>query len=454
LTVLVLGLCCADPAGARPVSTAGSLQRTVDPVVIPGETLGGLIGRQIENIRVFALRDGRALPVPFQVDERDSAGDWVWDVVYRRPPMAESEGLQRPSPRRPVTYGWGTVDDQDPPGAPVLDANDVLVLMAEDLGDRSATPSIAGAASTLEIEVTDRLRSEHGWAYVVWFRDAPPPLSERRYMEYNRARETVRSPLYEFNVSDDHPALIRDLRINDRALVERIRVRGEVDLSLPLPSRRIEFNEEDIHGYTQGYIAGPVRIVKRNIAHVSLSGGLITTRNLTCDHYYYPRHVEIPVCLSVRFPVREVAMTLTTDYSDPPFHRLYMGGAKRSGPPIAGEDSVRAHMHRLGREWIALESEEASLISLMVTPEGLDGHADSQPCLCRGRFESGGSAPGEETEAGFLLTVSAHCPRGDYVVYGIHVALARRYAPGDEDAALQLRDNRLTARVSEVASLH
>ena len=116
------------------------------------------------------------------------------------------------------------------------------------------------------------------------------------------------------------------------------------------------------------------------------------------------------------------------------------------------EGAVRTSMHQLGSEWIALDSHEASLVSIMVLPEALEGYTRSQPCLCRGRLkpEQSGTTPGEHTEAGFLITTSAECPRGEYVVYGSYLVSAQPYHPGDEDAAMNLQHNKMTIRVLRV----
>ena len=454
VVALLLVIPCSQVALAQPDSGEKTLQRTVDPVIIAGEKLPGLTGMGINSIRVFSFQNGRAVPVPFQVDQRDSNGDWVWDVVYRKQLDYDEEGFHLPTLRKPVSHGKGTVDDQDPRGKAILDENDVLVLMAKDLGDHSETPyDIADAELVLELEVTDAATGKRGWAYAACFKGAPPPLSNTDYIHYNTKQNTVQSPLYKFSITDDHPALITDLHINNYPIANNIKLKGEVTLSLPLPTWQIKFTEEDIHGYTEGYIEGPVRIIKRNIAYLSLSGGLVTTRDLTCDHFYYPRHVEIPVCVSIRFPVKEVAMTLTTDYTEPPFHHLYMGKEKDDHAHASGDDSsLRSHMHQLGTEWIALESDEASLISLMFLPDGLGGHVDTQPCLCRGQLNPGEikTSPGKQTEAGFLITISGKCPRGEHVVYGAHLIIARPYDPGDEDAALDLQHNKLMTHVSTV----
>jgi hypothetical protein len=305
----------------------------------------------------------------------------------------------------------------------------------------------------LEIEVSDSLLQTSGWIYVTWQADSPPLRSGTRYMRYIRgAEKVVQSPIYHFHYSDNKAALIQNLVVNDHPIADRIRIRGKISLSLPFFSSPIAFDEEDIIGYTEGYIAGPVRIIKRNIVHLALGGGLFNTPEVTCDHFYYAHLAEIPVCLFIRFPVKQIAMMLTTDYRDPPFHNLYMGGEK----PVAvkpEDQALISRLHRQGTEWIALDSGAASIISLLVVPETLQGLAEAKPCLCSARQEETQTkqteaVTGAHTEAGFLITSSTQSPKGEHVIYGTYLITAGPYEAGDEDAVLAMRDRKLTTCVS------
>lgn len=451
----LLAILHCHAVSAQPAGSEQSLQRRVDPVIVPGKDLAGLTGISIDRIRLYSFHHDRAVAIPFQIDQRNTSGDWVWDVVYRQQFHFEEEGLQQSFEQSQSRHEEKMFDDQDPDGKAVLDENDLLVLMAKDIGERILDPHIIPEATLiLELEVSDKATGGYGWAYVAYFQGIPPPLSSTRYMHYDAERSLIRSPLYKFNISEDHPALITDLRINDFSIANRIKVKGNVTLSLPLPRQQIYFDEEDIHGYTEGYIAGPVRIIKRNVTYLSLSGGLIKTRDMICDHFYYAHHAEIPVCLSIRFPVKEVAMTLTADYLEPPFHNHYMGKAVDPVPNHDTHHSIPSRMHQLGNEWMALDSHEASIVSLMKMPNSLYGYAKSQPCICNGRPKSGHmmNSPGYDTEAGFLITTSADCPKGEYVLYGSYLISDQPYYPGDEEAALNLQHNKLTTHVSTLWS--
>jgi hypothetical protein len=449
--IIVLAL--SAPAWAKDDNK--TLQRLADPVILEGAELPLLTGKDIGNIRVYVFHGRSPVAIPYQIDQRDSKGYWVWNVVYRQSYQIDYDTGAAPVIRRPESTGSGTFDDQDPKGKALLDANDVLVVMANDLGDRGSNVHASLHSELVEeIGITDPADGTRAWAYVAWYPDSPPARSPTRYMHYNARERMVRSPMYDFHFSDKHMAVIHDLRVNGFPIIDRIRINGEITVGLPFTDGTIKFTEEDIHGYTEGYIAGPVRIIQRNIAYLSLAGGLLNTTAVTCDHFYYPRHAEVPVCLSIRFPVKQVSMTLTTDYRNPPFHNLFMGKTSDTPQGEVRTRSLEAHVRELGTEWIAFDSHAASIISLMVIPDLIEGQAAAQPCLCGDNpgASHAHASVGTPTEAGFLITSTTECPKGEHVLYGTYLISARPYQPGDENAALRMRHSKLVKQITPVAA--
>ena len=122
----------AEAWGAASEETG--FQALPDPVVVSGQRLEALTGASIPMLRLVVFRDGRAETIPFQIDQRDSRGGWVWDVAApaaRLPDLLAQ--VETPADR--------THDDQDPPGKRLLDGNDLLVFMARDLGERQPLAS-------------------------------------------------------------------------------------------------------------------------------------------------------------------------------------------------------------------------------------------------------------------------------------------------------------------------
>ena len=50
------------------------LDRQIDPVEVAGHDISPLIGAATNNIRVYASRNKKLLPIPFQIDQKNSEG--------------------------------------------------------------------------------------------------------------------------------------------------------------------------------------------------------------------------------------------------------------------------------------------------------------------------------------------------------------------------------------------
>lgn len=149
---LAVGLALAGGAAADEEAT---LDRPETHVVVRGEQLGRLLDERIDHIRVYAARGGSLRAIPFQVDERTSQDELVFD-----------EGLERRT----------DTDDR-------FDANDELLFMARDAGDRVPRDRInLGQRDYHELELGDPLDRGRAWVYVFAF-DNPPPASPRDYVE-------------------------------------------------------------------------------------------------------------------------------------------------------------------------------------------------------------------------------------------------------------------------------
>ena len=105
-----------------------TITRVDDPVVVESSDFDVLFGAPIENLALMALRRDSWEPVPFQIDQKKPDGTYAF------------------------THGPEASKDPDPN----LDANDDLVFMVKDTGDRAGTdqmPEKAGAA--IELTITD-----------------------------------------------------------------------------------------------------------------------------------------------------------------------------------------------------------------------------------------------------------------------------------------------------------
>ncbi|MFP4446365.1 MAG: hypothetical protein ACLFPD_08980 [Desulfosudaceae bacterium] len=116
------------------------MARVLDPVVVAGRDTV-LTGRPIAGYGLFTVKDVEVAPIPFQIDRRDTDGNFV------------------------LTAGKEAACADDPQ----LDDNDELVFMAMDTGDRLADEKQLPGKNVdcFELQVTDPGTQEMNRAYLV-----------------------------------------------------------------------------------------------------------------------------------------------------------------------------------------------------------------------------------------------------------------------------------------------
>jgi hypothetical protein len=142
---VILLLLAAAPACAQtiaPIATR-TIGRTVDTIVVKGEATGKAIGAPIDRLRLFACKGGKLEQVVLQIDERTPDGGYCYD--------------QGPAERRVKDVDGGK-----------LDANDEVLFLARDVGDRvpPAALQLKGLSAVQELEVTDPVDGGKGWVYL------------------------------------------------------------------------------------------------------------------------------------------------------------------------------------------------------------------------------------------------------------------------------------------------
>src|SRR5262249_1878043 len=78
-SVLILALLAWSTASAHVLSTpeTKTLEREQDPVIVRTGLLAGLPDRETSRYRLYAVRNGRLEPVPFQFDARGADGEFI-----------------------------------------------------------------------------------------------------------------------------------------------------------------------------------------------------------------------------------------------------------------------------------------------------------------------------------------------------------------------------------------
>jgi hypothetical protein len=108
------------------------------PVIIDGEQLVQFDGENVHNLRLFSFNNGQPSVIPFQIDQRNSEGDWVWGD----------------SQNKSLIY-----DNEDPENSHLLDHNDQLLFLTIDLDEQneSSLRLLLASNSALEVQVDDSI---------------------------------------------------------------------------------------------------------------------------------------------------------------------------------------------------------------------------------------------------------------------------------------------------------
>lgn len=223
-------------------SPASPLSGRPDAVIVKGKMLPRLaLGARREQYRLFAQAGSTLKPVPFQIDEYDTAGN----IILQKGSQSRSDSVK---------------------GA--FNENDELVFMAFDSASRvSGKPSISGCDSIFEISITDSQKGSTGYVYLARCSN-PAPLSPVKYVEWDEARRTAITKSYKMGWQLGNLAYYDYLSIFDGPdLLDRLKVR----ISVGKGSLRKVFTEEDFYKKDGlAYLAGPVRVVYANRADIRL----------------------------------------------------------------------------------------------------------------------------------------------------------------------------------------
>jgi hypothetical protein len=273
---------CGMAEGVRGENLATkNLARSEDHIVIKGELLGEMVGKKIANLRLFAFSGGKLAPIPYQIDELDSKGSFVF------------------------THGEQKGEDED---KGLLDGNDELVFMAWDTGDRAAKNTWPDdAKGGLEIEITDPMTGTKAWAYLFFF-EQPPAPSDRDYIRREQENERYLIESLNYNIGGPANTLYYD-RWNiitpegkkGPDLVDRLKIRARVKLKIG-PAFNVAL-ENLIKTRVVGWINGPVRVVVHGTGYLKFGMLKIPIKKGTghANNFYYPNCFIMPTQLNIPF---------------------------------------------------------------------------------------------------------------------------------------------------------
>ena len=383
-----------------------TLDRLHDPVVVTTAALGSLPDRHSASWRLYRLEAGQPVPIAFQFDPVDAQGD----VVVGAPEHFE------------------------------LGANDHLVFMAKDTGDRAPDgwwP--AGGDAVLEIEVAEPAHDGRGWAYLVHFARQPPAPSAERYVTYDPATHRARSALYEVEYA---PArnFFTGLRIlgaaggDGRNLLQQTRMIGRPTFRLLLTDLTLGFTEQNSIVAVDGVRTGPVRAVRRVQLSVDLGRYFPELPSGTVYTYHYVSSYTSPTRMGIPWLLLKTLRSFTFEEAVQfrpeamPMH--YWDGANREGVPWTGAEERRLAVDVDHDWWVHSGDAGTMLHAFVVPPEWREWG------ITRGTvFRSGedGLAAGYS-----LLNMTRLRRAGSHELLMADVVLPGPYAPGHEEQAMAM----------------
>jgi hypothetical protein len=413
-----------------------SLSRTADPLEIPGDSLPGLLGAPLEGIHVSALRDGRWARVPRQIDERrrvrKESGEVFLDYVFQDGTLPEAD------------------DD------PAFDGDDLLVLLARDLGDRAGSETaVKSGGPVYEIEVTDPRDGSSGWAYVsVDSNDGTASLED--YVKYRPDERTLEGSRYRIHLSRESPLLYEHLvlkggtpetRARERNIVDRFKMRAKA--SLVLPFFRFRRNEADLRSRTVAWTDGPVRVIRRMETWVDLLWGFSTQAQVQDtifypDHFYFCVDLTSPIALDRLIAHAEVR--LSADLNEQAVGMLFVSRGNPSGLVVDGIMSEQErHLETEGQDWYAVGDTDGTLYSRLIIPQDAPVHATLAYTDDRSEADPPESHPGRWGDAGYRLSGLESVGKGRYRLL-LHSMVAGGYHSGEERIFLDMTDQPLSWR--------
>jgi hypothetical protein len=404
-----------------------SLTRTEDPVIVTGKDLPGLLARPAAGLRAYAVRTGGMVPIPFQVDEFDKKGRIV-STAGRNPRRDEDKGA--------------------------FDANDQIVVMAFDLGDRAVRePRPRGARAAAEVEIGDPRTGRKGWFYVFDF-DNPPAPSPTSYVRYDPAADRVDTPLYAIDFNEKHAVLIDDMRIKSRAgegpnLIDRIKARTVLKSRLFLT---FHFNEEDITTKVAAHKIGPVRVVRATEYYMRILF-LRVTPSAHVDYLFYRNAVVGPSEIKLPFSPKIVLRGGSESISGIDFvqdihgWRFYTEGHPEP-ITLTGNSTGKEGKRWDGARWMALYGKSGGTLLRVVYGPSLVKAKLGYTFFYRDdrTFEDKPEREKGEALLGYYMDV-LDFPRGTHQFW-FYQYFASPYAPGDEKKFNDIVDHplRVTAR--------
>lgn len=258
------------------------------PVVLQGLKVKPLTHYPISMYRLFKTGDdGKAVAIPFQIDEINEWGDYVLP-----------EGGK-------VTANTGNG---------IFDLQDELAFMGDDVGPIKAPTSYPGSKPSLSFEIrlsfrgTNPAGDNEGAVYLAVYFQNPPPVSDRSYVNFKRDTAEVVTARYRYGFDQQNWLVSRRVDMLKRGterdsapefvpLLESTTFYMKADLKYFLT---VEASHRSINSALEAYKTGPVRSLVRISFHytflkLNFELGMYTEVSFFSNAVYLPAILYNPL---------------------------------------------------------------------------------------------------------------------------------------------------------------
>lgn len=312
-----------------------------------------MAGQRIAALRVATVRGGQLVPVPFQIDEYNTAGlPWF-------------EGLDVPLKGKEGIY----------------DGDDRLLVIAGD-ATAETLPQGYNTPDGYLGELSLRLAGETRYLHLV---AGDFPRSETSYMRHDRATGITETPFYTLRVDPKNELNWRHLMVRswrgDRAvsLVDTLKMRISGGIFTPLI--RMTLDNDNLRPKVIGVRGGPIRSVMQVETTVVFAN--IPVMRMQVQVHRYPRsfeaytHARIPKLYRKALVAPEVRVTVDANAMSGALLRTARtpkGGAVADGRMDDAERMMVIRGLSSSEDWILFDSRRGfSMLTFLDVPPELRG---------------------------------------------------------------------------------
>jgi hypothetical protein len=422
-----------------------TLRRVDDPLVVEGKTLAPFRGERLDRLSLMVWTDEGFKPVPFQVDERDTSGEYVFAMYVEGDKIMASKAV-----------------DQDPG----LDANDELVFMVFDAGDRSPDGSFPqDAEKGVELEIIDPVDSGRAWIYLFAFENEPP-RSELDYIkiindpkkQVNRIEaknyiiEQVQNAIYYSYLS-----IIQSDGTKSPDLVDRLKIRCVASIAfntIKIPFAMDELIKTEPIAFTDG----PVRVIilgqgyMEGPAGIKLRGKPAVVKNYP-NFFIYPIYLALP--LDVKTLLSDFHLHGENDFNENAYGAYYYDEHNPYNPEVVFDgrmsDAEKNMNYKADHEWMVMTGPQGTgtcVFRILFPPEW--------DFINKGLYykdDPGFEDPPEDhpgsIAAGFDMENFIALKKGSFLYY-FHYYFPQDFKVGDEVRILNIIDHPLQVKVRKI----